>query len=255
MASTPPDTLRVRTADNVALGYPVAGLGSRLVAQMLDCLLALALMLAALIAYGALIGTATSMQGATWAALGAGAFAVFVFLGYFFVSELASGGRTLGKSAMGLRVMRLDGRSADVTALAVRNIVRIIDMTGIGVLVMFFHPLSRRLGDLAAGTVVVRERTHATFTTAAAPPPVLLRAPDAGPAVEGIEHLGSAVLDALRTFLSRQGLTPQLRHGLAIQLAERLLSRMQVNATAPERMWPPELFLERVYLQLDARLR
>ncbi|MBV8529405.1 MAG: RDD family protein [Candidatus Dormibacteraeota bacterium] len=198
--------------------------------------------------------SAESAQWAAGAALGAG---FLVYFGYFVVSEATSGGRTPGKVALGLRVVRLDGSAADFTAILIRNLVRIIDVgvLFVGVVVMFFQPLSRRLGDLAAGTVVVRERQNVTLATVTAPVPMILRTPDAGPAIDGIERLGSHEENALRVFLSRQGLTPQLRASLAGQMAPKLYDRMELPWAAPERQWPPELFLERLYLQLLARGR
>ena len=65
----------------------------------------------------------------------------------------------------------------------------------------------------------------------------------------------AAEYNALRVFLSRPGLAPELRHRLAIELTSRMCDRLQLHANAPERMWPAELLLERLYLQLDQRLR
>lgn len=255
MGSTPPpDTLRVQTADNVALGYATAGLGSRMLAQLVDNAIALVLAMAIVLVVVA-AGSYASPQGAAWtagAAVGAG---FLTYFGYFLVAETVAGGRTLGKAAMGLRVVRLDGSAPDFTALLVRNLVRIIDVGALcaGVVVMFFHPLSRRLGDLAAGTVVVRERQSVSLAAVTAPLPLILRTPDAGPAIDGIERLGTHEQNALRVFLSRQGLAPQLRAQLAGQMAAKLYDRLELPWAAPERMWPPELFLERLYLQLVAR--
>ncbi len=255
MPDVPPDTIRIATAENVSLGFSTAGVGSRMAAQLIDNVFAGFLVFVALLGYAALASTATTLQGAAWAEGGAIAFAVFVYFGYFFVAEAVTGGRTPGKSSLGLRVMRVDGSSPDVASIAVRDLVRVIDITGIGLLVMFFHPLSRRLGDLAAGTVVVRDRAPLTLAAVAAPPPVLLRTPDAGPPIEGVERLGSAERDALRVFLSRQGLSPELRARLAHEIATRLCGRLKLPPSAPEWRWPPELLIERLYLQLEQRLR
>ena len=248
--------LQVQTADNVPLGYATAGLGSRMVAQLLDSGVALILALAVVLVILAAAGY-SGADAAQWAAGAAAGGALLVYFGYFLVSEAVSGGRTPGKAAMGLRVVRLDGSAADFTAILVRNLVRIIDVgvLYVGVLFMFFHPQSRRLGDLAAGTVVVRERQNVTFAAVTAPMPMILRTPDAGPAVDGIERLGTHEENALRVFLSRQGLTPQLRAHLAGQMATKLYDRMELPWAAPERQWPPELFLERLYLQMVARAR
>lgn len=253
----PPDTLRVQTADNVSLGYATAGLGSRMAAQLVDNVIAIGLVFLVLIGAAAIASGASTAQGQIWGIGAAAAFGLFVYFGYFLVYEAVSGGRTLGKRALGIRVVRIDGSAPDFTSILVRDVVRVIDLGlfGVGIVVMFFHPLSRRLGDLAGGTVVVRERTTLSLAVAAAPPPLILRTPDPGPPIDGIERLGETEHNALRVFLSRPGLTPPLRAKLARELATRLGERLQLAPTAPERMWPAELFLERLYLQLDARQR
>jgi uncharacterized RDD family membrane protein YckC len=252
------DTISVKTSDNVTLGYTVAGVGSRIVAQILDNCVALPLTVVAILLAGALAGVfVTSSEGANFANAAIGIFAFFVYFGYFLVAEAVTTGKTPGKSAMGLRVIRVDGSAVDFGAVAVRNVVRVIDFSVVlvGLVVMFFQPQTRRLGDLAAGTVVVRDRTVITLAAATSPPPIILRTPDAGPGIDGIERLGSFEHDALRVFLARPGLSPQLRASLSVDIAKRLMDRLALPTDAPERRWPPEMFIERVYLQLDQRLQ
>jgi hypothetical protein len=137
-----------------------------------------------------------------------------------------------------------------------RNVARIIDVViGLGVVVMFWNRQSRRVGDLLAGTIVVRVQPAVSFAAAVSPPPVMLRTPDAGPVIDGVDRLGDRELSAIRTFLTRPGIEPPLRARLALDMTTRLLDRMQLPAAAPERQWPPELFLERLYLQLQGRAR
>ena len=229
---------------------------SDLVAQILDNLLAVPITLVAVLLFSAVVGIfVTGSDGAGYAAVGAGFFAFFVYFGYFFVAEAVTGGRTPGKSAMGLRVIRIDGSAADFAAIAVRNVIRIVDVLVvlIGIVVMFFQPQTRRLGDLGAGTLVVRDRAAVSLAAAVAPPPVILRTPDAGPAIDGLDRIGGFERDALRVFLSRPGLSPKLRADLAADIAKRLFDRLRLPPGAPERLWPPELFIERIYLQLDQR--
>jgi uncharacterized RDD family membrane protein YckC len=256
--STQLDTLSVTTSDNVTLGYTVAGLGSRMVAQIVDNLLAIPLTFVALLLFAAVANlSVSSAQGAAFAGAAGGLFAGFVYFAYFFVAEAVTSGRTPGKRVMGLRVIRVDGSGVDFPAIAVRNVIRIIDVLVllVGLVVMFFQPQTRRLGDLAAGTIVVRDRAPITLAAAVAPPPIMLRNPDPGPAIDGLERLGTFEHDALRVFLSRPGLSPALRASLAADIARRLLERLALAPNAPERYWPPELLIERIYLQLDQRHR
>jgi uncharacterized RDD family membrane protein YckC len=247
-----PDLHEIRTADNVGIGYDPAGIGSRFLAFGVDLLIQGIVVVAALIVAMALAPTGT---------VGLLAVALFILVpllvsvGYFAIAETLTAGRTPGKRALGLRVIRLDGGAPGLSEALARNVVRIIDLAlGIGVIVMFFDRRSRRLGDLAAGTVVVRERRVAATPAAPVAPPPILRTPDAGPAIDGVERLGNAEWSALRTFLSRTGMHPEQRARLAAVIAERLCARLELTPGAPERQWPPELLLERLYLQLQPRM-
>jgi uncharacterized RDD family membrane protein YckC len=259
--STGYDTQRVTTADNVGISFRVAGVATRFTAALLDGLiLGLLLVFDTLLIVAIASATAGNAGGSN--AIVVFSFASYLLLAswviiailYFTISEAVTGGRTAGKSAMGLRVIRVDGAAASIGDYLLRSAAYIVDLAGVGAILMFFHPQSRRLGDLLAGTVVVRERTPVTLFTATAPAPVYLRSADPGPAIDGLSHLGEHELSAVRTFLGRLGIRPDQRADLAGRLAVRLLDRMQLPPGAPERMWPPELLLERLYLQLAPRL-
>jgi uncharacterized RDD family membrane protein YckC len=247
------DTLRVSTSDNVSLGYDVAGLGSRSIAQLLDTLIVGLLILAVSVGLVGALGVGNSTDAAVGILAVAGV-ALTVYIGYFTVCEMVTGGRTPGKSAGHLQVLDISGAAATPGQLFIRNVARLVDvLLCVGVVVMFCSRHARRVGDFLAGTVVVRVRPTAAFTAAVVAPPAMLRTPDAGPVIDGVNRLGDHELAAIRTFLSRPGLAPPLRARLAGDMSSRLLDRMQVPAAAPERQWPPELFLERLYLQLQGR--
>jgi uncharacterized RDD family membrane protein YckC len=240
------DTVEVRTSENVELGWDVAGISSRLLALLIDLLLVGLIDTCMLI-----LVTAFLLDSDSVGAVLLLSFVSFVVLvGYFVVAETASGGRTPGKRALGLRVIRVDGGAAGFGEALVRGLVRVVDLP-VGIFPMFFSRSSRRLGDFAAGTVVVRERRPRSAPPP--PPPMVLRTPDAGPAIDNAAQLGGRELAVLRAFLSRPGLTPDQRHRIAQSLASRLYDRLDLPPGAPERSWPPELFIERLYLQLAAR--
>jgi uncharacterized RDD family membrane protein YckC len=247
------DTLRVSTSDNVGIGYDVAGLGSRTIAQIIDTLIVGVVILAVSVGLAGATGAGSSANAAV-AALAIGGVALLVYVGYFTVCEMVTGGRTPGKSTGHLQVLDISGAAATPGQLFIRNVARVVDvLLGAGVVVMFCSRHSRRIGDFLAGTVVVRVRPTQSFAAVVAPPPLLVRTPDAGPVIDGVDRLGDRELAAVHTFLSRPGLAPPLRARLAGDMSTRLLDRMQVPPSAPERQWPPELFLERLYLQLRAR--
>jgi hypothetical protein len=78
------------------------------------------------------------------------------------VFEFFSGGRTIGKKLMGIRVIQENGHSITLLSSFIRNLIRIIDSLPtayfLGVIMIFFHSKHKRLGDLVAGTIVVHER-------------------------------------------------------------------------------------------------
>lgn len=152
------DDLVISTPERVAFQYPVAGLGSRFVAQLID-LLVLGLLLT-LLTLGA-IGLSYAIQdgGIAFLVWDLGAF-VIVF-GYFLISEAVWSGQTLGKRAVHLRAVGDQGEPLTIGQAVIRNLVRIVDFLplfyGIGMVVLFANGRGKRLGDLAAGTLVVRE--------------------------------------------------------------------------------------------------
>src|SRR5206468_11279553 len=86
-----------------------------------------------------------------------------VYFGYDVAFETLASGRTPGKRAAGLRVVRLGGEPVGFVASAVRNLGRLVDMQpgllyAVGAATILFSRHNQRLGDLAAGTLVVRER-------------------------------------------------------------------------------------------------
>lgn len=158
--SPPPSFIgrhEVETPEHVRLEYELAGVGSRLSAALLDQLIVacwgLAVIVAATVS-GAAFG---SFAVALWLALwGIGS------LGYYTLFEAFRQGQTPGKRWLGIRVVRDTGHAVTFGTAFVRNLLRLADFLPPpylgGLLLILFHPKSRRLGDMVAGTVVVRDR-------------------------------------------------------------------------------------------------
>lgn len=141
--------------DNVRLDLPVAGIGSRLLAVTLDqILIVVGAMLWMVLCLAVGMGVSRGGMAWVWVAAALGAFAID-FLYYTFC-EIRMGGRTPGKSAVGLRTVNALGGQASPAAIAVRNAMRIFDYL-VGVLMLMIDRRRRRLGDLVAGTLVVHE--------------------------------------------------------------------------------------------------
>lgn len=145
------DTYReVVTPEGVALQLPAAGPVPRAVAWSIDLVIRVALMLAAAMLLGVL------------GKLGTGLFLIVGFVlqwGYMIVLEALWHGQTLGKRSMGLRVVLANGAPIGWPASITRNLLRVVDMLPFaytaGLVVSLIDPSARRLGDLAAGTLVI----------------------------------------------------------------------------------------------------
>jgi uncharacterized membrane protein SpoIIM required for sporulation/uncharacterized RDD family membrane protein YckC len=169
-------TLRVETPEQVAVGYELAGPGSRFAAFLLDGILLFFLVVTVAAAAGftlvGVVGLGIAQLTAGWI-LALVTVVLFVLVwGYFVAFEAYGGGRTPGKRWMGLRVIQASGFPLSLPGAAIRNLVRILDLqpgvTGlVGGVFILFHPRAQRPGDLAADTVVIRERPVETLAQVA----------------------------------------------------------------------------------------
>lgn len=212
--------LEVETPDHVVLRYDLAGGGNRGFAAMVD------FVIATLIFIGALWGF-SSITTATGGASGP-LFGVLVLLtfaitwSYFVLLEWLWQGQTVGKRMYGLRVIRDDGAPAGFIAVLIRNLLRLVDflpgLYGLGLLIVIVSPRSQRLGDMAAGTYVVRApRPQLDYFSLRTMTPIAQ-----GASVETRALPGEAQR-LVREFVAREAkLTSADRTRLARQIAERV---------------------------------
>ncbi len=172
--------LVVATPERVSFDFQIAGLGTRAIAQIID-LLIVALIEVAVVFFAIAAGTVTNSGTVLWLVI-----IVFSFInvfGYFWVSEALWSGQTVGKKAFRLRAVGDRGEPLTFMQAGIRNIVRIVDFLpygyGVGMVVLFANGKGKRLGDIAAGTIVVKDSDHVrlwqlaggTRLVAAPPPP------------------------------------------------------------------------------------
>jgi uncharacterized RDD family membrane protein YckC len=231
----------VLTPERVSLQYDIAGVGSRCAAALVDTIIQFISLSVVLIGLAAALA-ATQGPG-DFGTRGSGAlliglFALAIFLvtsGYFMLFEIVWSGQTPGKRLVGLRVMRENGYPIRPIDAVIRNLVRIVDwlpgVYGVGVLTMLLNKRSKRLGDFASGTIVVREGARAPGALPASP-------------VDGMPRYSLSNSDAtlVRDFLLRRtGMHPRARAEFAQRLATSLAQRYGLPLEADF-----ELFLERV---------
>jgi uncharacterized RDD family membrane protein YckC len=166
--------LVVPTPERVSFEYRLAGPGSRFVAQAIDLLILAGVLMVVLFA---VVTLALVTGDGRLAALIFVLTAFVLVFGYFWFFEALWTGQTVGKRVMNLRVVGDRGEPLTFPQAAIRNLVRIVDFApsayGLGLAVLFINGRGKRLGDLAAGTVVVREGATVSLAqlVRAAPPP------------------------------------------------------------------------------------
>ncbi len=244
------DRVTIATPEGVDVELILAGLGSRFLARLIDTLVQ-AVSILALGAIALAIGGPTSRG---WAAAVAVLGVFLVIFAYDLAFETLASGRTPGKRVAGIRVVGMRGQPVSFLASAVRNVVRVIEEALLylpSVVSILGTARDQRLGDLAAGTIVVREQFGG-------------RAPDGAnfSAVAPITVTSDAVADwdvsaitpaevlAVRQFLDRRLSLPwHIRAYLAGELVQRLAPRvtgLPVNAH-------PEYVLEGIAVAKHAR--
>ncbi|MEU1006539.1 RDD family protein [Streptomyces tibetensis] len=236
------------TGEAVALELRPARLPSRALAVLLDLMAAMAVYVAVTIV---LVTSTASLDEAAQTALSIASF-VLVLVGGPIAVETLSHGRSLGKMACGLRVVRDDGGPIRFRHALVRGLIGVIEILMtfgiVACIASFVSARGRRLGDVFAGTLVVRERIPVARTGFVPPPPPWLSGRFA-------ELDLSAVPDglwlAVRQYLTRmQQLDPQVGWSMAERLASDLAER--TGAPVPHGV-PPAAYLAAVVQERQAR--
>ncbi len=254
--AAPPDLrqqLGVETPEHVEVHFELAGLGSRMGAMALDTTVIFLGLLLSMFAI-ATLGPGDSATGPSAAQSWVWAIWIlltgFAYLGYFVLFEALAGGRTPGKRAVGIRVVLDTGRPITFSASVIRNLLRLVDVFFPfapmlpGLLFIFLSKSNRRLGDMAAGTIVVRDRPTSWGLALGAPPP-------AAPALElGPPELDEEEFRLLDRFLARMSeLTPAAQTRLTVELARRFESKV------PRRTADPQAYLVQLFESERARRR
>jgi len=268
------------TPEGVTVELVLAGLGSRAVAFIVDMLIVVP---AALLAIGLVsIGSGGSTRTSVLVRTAATALSIVViYFGYFIACDMAFSGRSIGKRAAGLRVIRTSGAPVGLWASLVRNLLRIIDgfpgsIYLVGAILVLTTSRNQRLGDLASDTIVVRTRRGADREVAGTPwtttaqwsgmpvpwgaPPPGGAAAYPGPGAVGwlppelaywdVSGVNEQDLTIARLFLAnRFGYTPDARQRLGARVAGQLWPSV---AGAPGNLHP-EQFIECVVLVKSAR--
>lgn len=272
------DQLTIDTPEQVSLRFPVAGIGSRFLAVFADTLLQIVIYAVIILLFVLIVSSAPktaagalSRNGEKWLV------AIFILInfamywGYFTLFEAFKNGQTPGKMLFKLRVIQDSGRQITFFEAMTRNLIRIVDVIPgfylVGVITMACNRQHKRLGDLAAGTLVVHERPSnepiwggagpRTFTAAAFTPSAteaLLQsrlAPEITLPADAVARLSVEDLSLIDRFFSRiLDMDLNTRSALAARLAAQMTIKMQIE-TPPEAK--PERLLEAIAHQMRSQ--
>ena len=258
------DQLSIDTPELVAIEMPLAGIGSRFIAVLIDTLIWGAGLLVLWVVLWVLLPNvlAFSKQSAQWA-VALYVFLLFVFnWGYFTLFEAFWNGRTPGKRVARIRVIQRSGRAIGLFESMARNFVRYVDQFPgcyvVGIITMFVTDQHQRLGDLAAGTLVVRDRVQESpvwsdaaartftarvprFESPAPEPHAAFSLPD-----NGVAKLSAADLAVLEGFFSRRLDMPLSTRAV---LAQRIADAIQAKSG----LEPPAGASVETFLEITAR--
>ncbi|HEY9694020.1 MAG TPA: RDD family protein [Oculatellaceae cyanobacterium] len=246
----------VQTPESVELEFTLAGIGNRAYALLIDYIvLGLTIVLFwlawAIFSFG-LIDVLTTQFGNSrsielWLIAIAILLNFFIYMGYFVFFEVLWQGQTPGKRYTKIRVIRDDGRRVSIQQATLRTLLRLIDDTlFIGAFLIMLGRQEKRLGDWAAGTIVIQEE----YLVAATNFPISQQAQELATQLPEIANLSQLLPDdfaGIREFLQRrQGMTSQAKADLSLQLARQIKTIISLEKLpAP---FTPEVFLEAVYI-------
>jgi uncharacterized membrane protein SpoIIM required for sporulation/uncharacterized RDD family membrane protein YckC len=237
MAEHLTQTVDIETPELVVVSYTIAGLGSRVYAALIDLLLCFLLFIGSAIVI-AMTSPSDNEIGSPMST--AWAFAITAFLqfliiwGYYLLSEGLFDGQTLGKRLLGIRAVRDGGYSVGFSASAVRNLMRIVDLQpvftyAVGITSVALTKSGKRLGDIVAGTLVVRETMVQQ--------PALTTAPAANHTESArlVAQLDDREFQLLEQWASRRSeIDPERRRMLTQQVTARLAHALPLDDPGAE---------------------
>ena len=246
------DQFSIDTPEQIELHYDLAGVGSRFCAALVDSSLIGGVMSVGwLVIAGALSLNTFDETIRSWLTAIAGLITFAALWGYYIIFDLVSSGQSPGKRLLKLRVIKDNGYPIGFADSAIRNLVRIVDFLpafySIGVIVMLLDKKWRRLGDFAAGTLVVRE--HADQQPSSLIPHVAEKRDLAYQEKIQLHFVTEMELSTIREYLSRRRtLSRGRRAELARTIGAPIAQKMNINDSINY-----DLLLEEIFALSNAR--
>jgi uncharacterized RDD family membrane protein YckC len=267
------DQLNIETPEQVDLRLPIAGIGSRFIAILVDSLIQIVAVIVLFLFLSIFVSGAPrqhtgelSDTAGKWLLAALGLFFFLLYWGYFALFEAFWNGQTPGKRLVKIRVVKDSGRQITLFEALARNLIRVVDMIPpnlylVGLITMLCNRQQKRLGDFVAGTIVVHERTteqpllghnsrSITATVYRQPQPEFVqRAGTFQPPADAIARLRPEDLNVIESFLARSlDFDTSTRSAMAQRIATSMFAKMNVPL-------PPEQNPERALEAISYAMR
>jgi uncharacterized RDD family membrane protein YckC len=231
--------ISVPTPESVEFAHELAGIGSRFVASVIDTALQAIMIAGVALIFG--LWTSLPLRSfseflGTWVAAVSILLTFLIFWGYYILFEVLWNGQTPGKRVAGIRILKDGGYPIGFLDSVVRNLLRPVDFLpmfyGVGVVVVFLNSRCKRVGDFAAGTIVVKERRiemprSLNFSSLQSQEDVFI----GGQRLTNIHKLSETELDVVRRFLTRRHvIQKEARLALARKIARPLIKKLSMQS-------------------------
>ena len=271
------ETLIIETPERVQLEFALASIGNRFLAVAIDHFIQYVSILLIAWFFLSIAGFGSSdvadapdrlmSEMPKWTIAVLIIVLFLVFAGYFIVFEWLWNGQTPGKRLLKLRVIREDGRPLTLWEAVARNLLRICDAVpgfvlpvySIGLITIFMSSRDQRIGDIFAGTVVIRERTDeaptfaATFSTRLTDT-AFIRVQKISGVTANVSQLTEREVEVVESFLRRRwDLTERQRLWMAWRIALPLMYKLKPGYNLEDFSY--EGFLEEILHRFHAKQR
>jgi len=230
-------TVPIETAQNVTIEYETAGVGERILSALVDYLILFAYAFLVLLGYFAASSYLKNYAAAFFI------LAALPAILYDLICETAMDGQSFGKKLIGIKVVKLDGSQPSLGSYLLRWILRIVDISLLGgtvaVLTILLNGRGQRLGDIAAGTTVIRLKQAVTMSDTILVPV----ADDYRPLFPGAAKLDDSIVRIIKETLEfdRKNRTAPSAHRILSKARLKLEEVINVSADME-----PREFLETV---------
>jgi uncharacterized RDD family membrane protein YckC len=224
------ELINIQSTELVFLENELGGLGSRAGAFLLDMVIRYAVITVIMLSFGP--GENYSPGYVYFMIM----LIMIIYFGYHPFLEFFLAGKTPGKFAAGIRIIKRDGSRMSILDSLIRNILRIVDMLPAayctGILVVFFERHNRRFGDIVADTIVVRDRPKFRAFEDFINQQSALTPINRAITIQGIDRLSTSEIAIIKNFYSKmKSMKEAEKIRLSSKIEQKILKKLKFSGT------------------------